>query len=280
MTKAKAVLLSVLLVITAAGTRAQQTKPDASSREAALLGAVFRHDAVAVKALLEEGVPPDAKDKDNNRTALFFAAENGDLAIVRLLLQHGADVTTKDTPHGEVPVGAAARRGHADVVRLLLARDASFAQVVAWNAVYQNAVDVLEAALGTGRLTDENLSFLLDEADRNGSTDVADRLKRAGVLLPKSGVAVAEPVLATYVGDYRTRDGLKRMTISLKDGVLYASQGDQPFQLAAFNATYFVRESQRFPTLNFSVQAGRVVELTHRDADGWTSYTKIEGRQP
>lgn len=279
MTKASAVL-SVLLAITAAGTRAQQPKPDASSREAALLSAVFRHDAVAVKALLDEGVSPDAKDKDNDRTALFFAAGNGDLAIVRLLLQHGADVTTRDKPHGEMPVGAAARGGHADVVRLLLARDASFAQVVAWNAVYQNAVEVLDAALETGRLTDENLSFLLDEADRNGSTEVADRLKRAGALLPKSGVAVAEPVLATYVGDYRTKDGLKRMTISLKDGVLYASPGDQSFKLAAFTPTYFVRESQRSPTLTFSVLAGRVVGMTHRDADGWTSYTKVEGRQP
>ena len=274
-------LAAVPLVVGAAVyVAAEPQEPDAARRESTLLGAVLLHDAPAVKSLLEQGVSPEAKNKENDRTALFFAAENGDVAIVRLLLEFGADVTARDKPRRELPVSAAARRGHPEVVRLLLERDARFADVVAANAVYQDDVGVLEAALDTGRLSVQDLSFLLDEADRNGSSKVVARLQKAGVVPPKPGIAVAESVLASYVGSYTSEDGSKRLTLSLKRGALYVSQGDRSFKLAAFTPTYFVQEGRRFPTLTFALQGGRAVGAELREAEGWTSYRRVESPEP
>ena len=259
---------------------AQPSEPDAALREQKLLGAVLLHDAAAVKLLLEQGVSPEAKNKENGRTALFFAAEIGDAAIVQLLLSFGADVTARDTLHGELPVSAAARKGHPQVVRLLLARAARFADVVASNAVYQDNVGVLEAALDTGRLSAEELSFLLDDADRNGSVEVVARLRKAGVVPPKSGVAVAESVLATYVGSYTDEEGSKQLKVSLKRGALYVSQGDRSFKLAAYTPTYFVQDGKRFPTVTFELQGSRVVGVALRESEGWTSYKRVDSPQP
>src|SRR5262245_6647766 len=68
----------------------------AGTREEALLDAVRKSDAAAVKALLDEGVPVDTKFR-YDRTALSFAADRGDVAIVKLLLDRGADVDALDT---------------------------------------------------------------------------------------------------------------------------------------------------------------------------------------
>lgn len=259
---------------------AQPQEPDATLQENMLLGAVLLHDAAAVKSLLQQGVSPEAKNKENDRTALFFAAEIGDVAIVQLLLEFGADVTARDKLHRELPVSAAARRGHAEVVRLLLARDGRFADLVAKNAVYQDKVGVLDAALDTGRLSAQELSFLLDEADRNGSSKVVARLQKAGVVPPKPGIAVAESVLATYVGFYRSEDGSKQLTVSLKRGVLYVAEGKRSFKLAAFTPTYFVREAKRFPTLTFELQGSRVVGAAVRETEGWTGFSRVETPEP
>lgn len=269
-----------LFVGTAISGAAQPPEPDAALRENMLLGAVLLHDAAAVKSLLQQGVSPEAKNKENERTALFLAAEIGDAAIVQLLLEFGADATARDKLHKELPVAAAARGGHAQVVRLLLARDARFADVVAGNAVYQDNVGVLDAALETGRLSARELSFLLDEADRNGSAEVVARLQKAGVVAPKPGVAVAESVLATYVGSYRSEEVPKRLTVSLKRGALYVSQGHRPFKLAAFTPTYFAQEGKRFPTLTFELQGSRVVAVHLRESEGWMRYRRLESPSP
>jgi Ankyrin repeats (3 copies) len=255
-----------LLVGAAICGAAQQQEPDVALRENMLLGAVLLHDAATVKSLLQQGVSPEAKNKENDRTALFLAAESGDAAIVQLLLEFGADVTARDKLHGELPVGAAARAGYPQVVRLLLARDARFADLVASNAVYQDNVGVLEAALDTGRLSAQELSFLLDDADRSGSSEVVARLRKAGVVPPKPGVAVAKSVLATYVGSYSSEEGSKQLKLFLKRG--------------AFTPTYFVQEAKRFPTLTFELQGGRVVGAHLRESEGWTRYRRVESPEP
>jgi ankyrin repeat protein len=265
------------MLFAVAALPAPQQPPDAGSREDALLGAVLLHDEARVKALLEEGVSANAKNKENDRTALFFAAEIGNAALVQLLLQHGADVTAKDKLHGETPVGAASRQRHADVVRLLLAKDASSAEVVAWNAVFQHSVPVLDAALATERLSAEALSFLLDEADRGGSAEVADRLKRAGAL-PARPVPVAESILTTYVGSYQNQEDAGLLTISVRNGALRASRDDTSFTLVALRPTYFVRDGHRFPTLQFEAQGGVVLAVTMRDGNAWTRYEKARAR--
>jgi len=278
--KAMGLTATVPLLLGALCAAAQPQETDPTLKENMLLGAVLLHDAAAVKTLLQQGVSPEAKNKENDRTALFLAAEIGDAAIVQLLLESGADAAARDKLHRELPVSAAARGGHAQVVRLLLARDARFADVVAGNAVYQDNVGVLDAAMETGRLSAQELSFLLDEADRNGSTEVVARLQKAGVVPPKPGIAVAESVLETYVGSYRSEEGSKRLTVSLKRGVLYVSQRDRPFKLAAFTPTYFVQEGKRFPTLTFELQGSRVVGVQVRESEGWTRYSRSDSPKP
>jgi len=277
--KAMGLTATVPLLVGALCGAALPQEPDPTVKENMLLGAVLLHDAAAVKSLLQQGVSPEAKNKENERTALFFAAEIGDLAIVQLLLEAGADATARDKLHRELPVSAAARGGHAQVVRLLLARDARFAHVVASNAVYQDNVGVLEAALKTGRLSAEELSFLLDDADRNGSAQVVARLQKAGVVAPKP-VAIAASVLESYVGSYRSEEGSKRLTVSLKGGALYVSKGDRPVKLAALTPTYFVQEGKRFPTLTFEVRGTRAVGMHLRESEGWARYGRLESPGP
>jgi hypothetical protein len=267
------------LFVLAATTAPAAGQEAGSTRDDALLGAVLLHDEARVRTLLEQGVSPDAKNRENDRTALFFAAEIGDAGLVQLLLQHGADVAAKDKLHGETPVGAASRRRHADVVRLLLAKDGDSADLVAWNAVAQDSVPVLEAALDTGRLSADALSFLLDEADRSGSAQVADRLKRAGVLPPRP-VSVAEATLASYVGSYQSPEDSRLLTISLRDGGLQASLDGTPLPFVALNPGYFVREGQRFPTLLFETKGGAVAAVTLRDGNVWTRYEKAPEPAP
>jgi hypothetical protein len=247
---------------------------EAAVREDALLGAVLLQDEARVRLLLEQGVSPQARNTETGRTALFFAAEKGNAGIVRLLLQHGADVTARDTVHRETALGAAARRGHAEVVRILLARDPDSTEDVAWNAVYQDNVAVLEAALATHQLPGETLSFLLDEADRSGSAQVVGRLKRAGVR-PPPPIAVPEPVLRTYIGSYRSDEDPRPLEVVLKDGGLRASHGDRTLVLVALKPTFFVRGGERFPTLEFEVQGGAVVGVSLRDGESWTRYKRV-----
>ncbi len=83
------------------------------------------HSAVAarsfpiVRALLEHGAPPNARQQQG-WTAIHAAAQHGDRAMVELLLAHGADpATTNDD--GTTPLQLANEKGHAEIVQLLRA---------------------------------------------------------------------------------------------------------------------------------------------------------------
>ena len=92
--------------------------------------------------------------------------------------------------------------------------------MVASNAVYQNNPAVLDAALATGRLTQEDLSLALELAERQGSSDVAAHLRQSGVPPLARGVTVPPAALAPYVGLYRNEEGSFSLNISIKDGSL------------------------------------------------------------
>jgi hypothetical protein len=248
--------------------------PTPPSREDVLLSAVLLRDPVRVKALLEQGASPEARNKENGRTALFFAAEIGDRAVTELLLQHGANVAARDTLHGETPVGAASRHGHVDVVRLLLARDGGAAEGVAWNALMQRNGAVLDAALETKRLPAESLSFLLDEAERSDARDLAERLRRAGASPPKP-IVLAEAALAGFVGSYRSSGPSRSLEVSPGMGGLQVTLNGASLALVPLDPTFFVREGHRFPTLRFEVKEGASTAVTVRDGDEWTRYERI-----
>src|SRR5688572_24340873 len=91
----------LLLLSAATAALAQAPPPTMGPRESALLDAVTLGDAAKVKALLEQGASPEARNPQNDRTALYFAAEKGHLAIVELLLVHRANIQAREKQNNE-----------------------------------------------------------------------------------------------------------------------------------------------------------------------------------
>jgi hypothetical protein len=262
------------------GVAAPPQDPNAALYADPLLNAVLRFDTPAVEAQLKHGVSPDAKDA-KNRSALFFAAQDGSTDIVRLLLQYGADVSVREKEHGETALSAAARRNHVETVRLLLAKDPGGAGAAAWNAVYQNNVGVLEAAMATDRLSPDDLSFLLEVAEREGSPEVAAHLRKAGASPPPTpGFATTPAILRGYLGRYIESGGLSEMAVSLSDGALYVSYGFQPIKLVAIDALRFIQEGVPGVRLTFDLESGRVVGVRVREVGLETRYEKVDAAKP
>ena len=84
----------------------------------ALMDAVFRGDADAVKTLLSKRGFVNAKDEYSGRTPLIMATVNGHIEIVKALLGKGADVSVKDAD-GWTALMFAQEYGHAEIERLL-----------------------------------------------------------------------------------------------------------------------------------------------------------------
>ena len=263
-----------------AGAAVHPQDPSAARYADPLLKAVLSFDTATVEALLKQGVSPDAKDRMDH-SALFFAAQDGNTDIVRLLLQYGADVSIREKEHGETALSAAARRKHGEIVRLLLAKDPSAAGVVSWNAVYQNDTGLLESAMATDRLSPEDLSFLLEVAQAEGSLEVAARLRKAGASPPSRPAFVPPPTaLAGYVGRYTQPTGSGEMTVSLNQGALYVSFGGQPLELLALDADCFIQEGSPGVRYSFQQQSGHVVGATVREVGSETRYMKADALRP
>src|SRR5262245_42124717 len=95
----------------------------ATSKEEALWEAARQGDVAAVRKLLDEGVPVDAKSR-YGATALSFASHKGQLEVVKLLLERGADPDVKDRFYGSTPLSWAAESGSLEIARLLVDRGA------------------------------------------------------------------------------------------------------------------------------------------------------------
>ncbi len=80
-------------------------------------------DAVAVKALLKQGVDVNAAQGDG-MTALHWAATNGDVAITQMLLAAGANVRATTRLGGTTPLHLATQSGQAQVAAALIAAGA------------------------------------------------------------------------------------------------------------------------------------------------------------
>jgi ankyrin repeat protein len=87
-----------------------------------LVAAAFVCDLVRVRALLDEGASPDARD-DEGRTPLFSAVLGNSLALVGLLLESNADVNARDQ-HGWTVLHYAAQEYLPEMARLLIGRGA------------------------------------------------------------------------------------------------------------------------------------------------------------
>jgi ankyrin repeat protein len=100
--------------------------------------------------LLERSASVDIRNRDGE-TALLKAAEEGHTAIVELLAAASADIHAEDR-RGRTALAVAAERAYADLIETL-------------------------STLGAG-LDPENARRLVENAERNGWTDVVELLRR------------------------------------------------------------------------------------------------------
>ena len=82
-----------------------------------LHSAVTARSLAIVRALLDHGAPPNARQQ-MGWTPIHAAAQNGDCMIVQLLLDHGADRTLANDD-GVTASALATKGGHSDVAALL-----------------------------------------------------------------------------------------------------------------------------------------------------------------
>jgi hypothetical protein len=248
-----------------------------------LLAAVRKGDVAAVKALLDGGLPVDTRFR-YDRTALSFAADRGHADIVTLLLDRGANVNATDTFYKATPLVWAAQNEHVAVVKVLLARGATGAGDVLGTGVEKKNAELVDAALGTSKLTADDLAYAVEQADKNGLADIAARLRKAGAIPPPRADFKVEPeVLARYAGTYKESAGEGQTVIlSVVDGGLVGSiGGGPPRKLGAFDArTFRAVDLPGIVRVALKTDGERVTGLTIQDSDGERSFPRVEAPRP
>src|SRR5688572_15552213 len=187
-------LLSLALCLTAAAQDPKQALNDQ------LYEAARKGDAAEVKALLDKGADVNAKFR-YGATALFKAAERGHTEVVKLLIERGADVAVKDTFYGATAMTWALDKGHTGVVRAILAKSADGAGEVLLSGVNSGNMELVTAALETGKVPADALTGALVAAGADEKkAAVVEALKKAGAQPPPE---VDAATLQSYVGKYK-----------------------------------------------------------------------------
>ena len=153
-----------------------------------VIAAVQANDVEAVRTLLEQGAPVDARGagegSDQAYTALLYAVEHQFLPLTRLLLRSGADPTLSAGPQNVFPLLKAARSGEPDMVALLLAYGANINQKRPSDGMDALAIACLEGHLAiVERLVARNAAVEpqdLSYAIGAGHVEVVKRLLEAG----------------------------------------------------------------------------------------------------
>ena len=237
----------------------------AAAADVRLVDAVKRADAAAVRALLAEGLDPDAPQADGS-TALHWAVHRDDAGVAALLIEAGANVAaanrygvrplslacTNGSPamvellldagadpnaalaEGETALMTAARTGVVDVVDLLLARGADVDAAETWRG--QTAL-MWAAAEGHAAAVEHLLAAGADvgAASARGFTALlfAAREGRIEVaeLLLDAGARIGD---ALSVNSQRTAGGVARTRAS-EDGLnaFLLAVGSAHYELAA-----------------------------------------------
>jgi outer membrane protein assembly factor BamB len=147
--------------------------------------AVRRGEIEKVKALLDAGVPVDAKNR-YGATALFFAADKGNLGIAELLVARGAAIDVEDTFYGMTPLARAFDTKHEDV-----------------------ALFLLKQAISTNKIDRESYDQALEGAKELGFSKVVALLESTPAPAAAAPVEGADANLdpARLVGKYRSEKG-------------------------------------------------------------------------
>jgi outer membrane protein assembly factor BamB len=197
-------------------------------REEALWEAAGRGDLAAVRKLLDEGTPVDARTR-YGATALSFACDKGQLEVVTLLLERGADPNAKDRFYGATPLAWAAQHGAVEVARLLVEKGAKDLGSALDLAVEKKDAPLARAVFARGSLDAATRAAARAKAAAGGATEVVSLIDTASAAAaPEPAVALAADVLRSYVGTYGGEDPRRVVAVGLEEGALVARPTDEP----------------------------------------------------
>jgi len=264
----KRLVLILFTVLTPLSVVGQDPKQDLNNQmwEAARQG-----DVAAVTALLDKGADVNAKFR-YGATALFKAAERGHTEVVKLLLARGADVSVKDTFYGATAMTWALDNKHVGVIRALLEKDSASVGDVLLAGAREGNVELVRVATEKGGLKPETLTAALVVATgEEKNAEIAEILKQAGAVAPPE---VDAGTLQLYVGKYKAEPG-PEMSITLKDGKLFAGQGGQSFALMAVDKTTFKPAAFDGITFTFNVEGGKTVGFALKQGPNTTQLRRV-----
>src|SRR5215213_8273163 len=230
--------------------------------------------ALLALALAAPAAAQDAKQALNEQ--LYEAARKGDAAEVKAVLDKGADVTVKDTFYGATAISWAMQKGHTGVVRAILAKSTEEAGDVLLTGVGSGNVEMVSAALDTGKVPAEALTAALVAAGSDAkNAPVVEMLKKAGAQPPP---AVDAATLQSYVGKYKGDPG-PEISIELKDGRLIGTGGGGPLTLFPLDQTTFRPAEFDGVTFTFKVEAGKVTGIDFKQGPNTRLLKRVDGGQ-
>ncbi|HWQ03390.1 MAG TPA: ankyrin repeat domain-containing protein [Candidatus Nitrosotenuis sp.] len=281
---AAAVLL--LALATPLGISATQSAPPkapaaVASKEDALLAAIRKSDAEAVKSLIAQGVNVNHKFR-YDRMALSFACDRGHLGIVKMLVDAGAEVNAKDSFYGATALDWALEKNNVEVAKLLLEKGAAGREQALAGAARQGSLAMVKMLLAMGGLKEESLSEALALAERGQHAEVVAALKEAGAKpLPKPDFVVDAETLAKYAGTYRSETpGAPELTFLVKDGKFFGVQSGQQFTLGAYDANNFTVLEVPGIRLTFKLDEKNMPTMHLKQGGFAADYKRVEAKQP
>ena len=266
----RAIAVLPLAILLAVATVAQTNQ----SLNDQLWEAARQGDAAAVTALLDKGAEVNARFRYGT-TALFKAAERGNTEVVKILLSRGADANVKDTFYGATAMTWALSNKHVEVVRFLLEKSPESVNEVLMTGVRGGNAELVRVALDRGGLKPETLSTALAAATAGEERHVkiAEMLKKAGAVPPPE---VDAATLQSYVGKYKSEQGLE-INVTIKDGKLFATAaGQQPLSLMAVDKTTFKPTAFDGLTVTFIVEGGKTTGFALKQGPSTTQLKRVE----
>ena len=241
--------------------------------------AARKGDAAAVKALLARGVDVNTPFR-YGATALSYACDRGHVEVVKVLLEHGARANVKDTFYGATPLTWASMRSHTEVVRMLLDKCAEGKEGVLRTGASRGKLELVKVVLDSGGLSAETLSSALASANRNGHTEVAELLRKAGATPPRPADVKVDPeALRKYAGVYRDKSGTE-LRFTVREGKLRGEvAGQSEFAMTALSKVRFSPAGNEGVTITFNLEGGKVVSATVNQAGVGVVYRRVEGKQ-
>ncbi|MCA1618789.1 MAG: ankyrin repeat domain-containing protein [Acidobacteria bacterium] len=266
------ITLAALFALALAAPAAAQADPKQALDEQ-LYEAVRKGDAAEVRAVLDRGADVNAKFR-YGATALFKAAERGHTEVVKLLIERGADVNVKDTFYGATAISWALQKGHTGAVRAILAKSAEGADDVLLAGVDSGNMELVTAALDTGKVPAETLTGALVTAGSDEKkAPIVEVLKKAGAQPPPEVDAGA---LRSYVGKYRGGEPAREINITLKDGKLSLAGGGGSTTLMPLDQQTFRPPDFAGMRITFKVEGGKVTGLDLKQGANTTPLKRVD----